>query len=80
MTMVSALRSSAISSSERVRAASSASALGTPLTPATFAVGKSLEYYHHANLPFTADQRNAAYQEAFEHGKLVAGSLVKETS
>jgi hypothetical protein len=45
---------------------------------ATFAIGKGLEYLHHANVPFTSDQHTAAYEAAFERGKAVAESLAKE--
>jgi uncharacterized protein (DUF697 family) len=47
---------------------------------ATFVIGKSLELYHHAHLSYTAGQREEVYQQAFERGKTVAGSLSKEVS
>src|SRR4029077_18402509 len=47
---------------------------------ATFVIGKSLEHYHHAHLSYTAGQREEVYQQAFERGKTVAGSLSKEVS
>jgi hypothetical protein len=47
---------------------------------ATFVIGKSLEYYHHAQLSYTAGQREEVYQQALERGKSVAGSLSKELS
>jgi uncharacterized protein (DUF697 family) len=47
---------------------------------ATFVIGKSLEYYHHAHLSYTAGQREEVYQQALERGKTVAGSLSKELS
>jgi len=45
---------------------------------ATFAIGKGLEYYHHAHVPHTSEQRHRAYEAAFERGKAVAESLAKE--
>jgi len=41
----------------------------------TFAVGKSLEYYHHANRLYTDEQRAEVYRQALERGKDVAQSL-----
>jgi len=41
----------------------------------TFAVGKSLEYYYHANRPYTSEQREEVYRQALERGKDVAASL-----
>ena len=42
---------------------------------ATFAVGKGLEHYHHANVPYTRQQRRSVYQQALERGRAVAGSI-----
>jgi uncharacterized protein (DUF697 family) len=47
---------------------------------ATFVIGKSLEYYHHAQLLYSAGQREEVYQQALERGRSVAGSLSKEHS
>lgn len=44
---------------------------------ATFVIGKGLEHYHHAGVPYTRTQREEAYQHAFERGKEVAQSLSK---
>lgn len=41
----------------------------------TFVAGKSLEYFHHANVPYSEEQRGEAYREALERGKQVAESL-----
>jgi hypothetical protein len=41
----------------------------------TYAVGKSLEYYHHANGHFTEDQRKEVYRRGLERGRDVASSL-----
>jgi len=41
----------------------------------TFAVGKSLEYYYHANRSYTDEERTEVYREALERGRDVAGSL-----
>lgn len=41
----------------------------------TFAVGKSLEYYHHANRLYTDEQRDQAYRQALERGRHVAESV-----
>jgi hypothetical protein len=41
----------------------------------TFAVGKSLEYYYHANRHYTDRERADVYRQALERGKDVAGSL-----
>jgi hypothetical protein len=47
---------------------------------ATFAVGKGLEYYHHAQVPYSAEQREEIYQQALERGTAVAESLRNEVS
>jgi hypothetical protein len=44
----------------------------------TIAVGKSLEYYHHANRHYTPEEREQVYQKALERGKSVAQSLQPE--
>jgi hypothetical protein len=44
----------------------------------TFAIGKGLEYLHHAKVPFTPEQHKIAYEAAFERGKAVAESLAKQ--
>lgn len=41
----------------------------------TFVVGKGLEYFHHARVPFNPEQRRLAYQEGLERGKAVAESI-----
>ena len=41
----------------------------------TFAVGKSLEYYHHANVHYTREESQNVYREGFERGRQVAESL-----
>jgi len=41
----------------------------------TYLVGKSLEYYHHANVSYTPEQREEVYREALERGREVAESL-----
>jgi uncharacterized protein (DUF697 family) len=41
----------------------------------TFAVGKSLEYFHRTNQVYSSDQRNEEYRRALESGKEVAESL-----
>jgi len=46
----------------------------------TFAIGKGLEHLHHANVPYTAEQHNEVYRQAFERGKTVAESLAKQVS
>jgi hypothetical protein len=46
----------------------------------TFVVGKGLERYHRAAVPYTPEEREEAYQQAYEHGKAVAESLSKEVS
>jgi uncharacterized protein (DUF697 family) len=38
----------------------------------TFAIGKGLEYYHHAGVSFTRAQHEAVYQAALERGKAIA--------
>jgi hypothetical protein len=45
----------------------------------TFVVGKGLEHYHHARAPLTKAQREQLYQEAYQQGKLVAESAVRES-
>jgi len=40
----------------------------------TFAVGKGLEYYHHTNRHYTADESQSVYRQAFERGRQVAES------
>ena len=44
----------------------------------TVAVGKGLEYYHHANRHFTPEQRQAVYQEAYTRGRDVAQALTEK--
>ena len=44
----------------------------------TFAIGRGLEYYHHAKVPYTSSQHEEAYREAFERGKAVAESMVNK--
>jgi hypothetical protein len=38
-------------------------------------VGKSLEFYHHANRLYTTDEQADAYREALPRGREVAASL-----
>jgi uncharacterized protein (DUF697 family) len=44
----------------------------------TFLVGKGLEHLHHANRPYTNEERNAVYVEAYEHGRAIAESVKKK--
>jgi uncharacterized protein (DUF697 family) len=44
----------------------------------TFAIGKGLEYTHHANEPFTAAQHRQAYLQAYEEGKSVARTIAEQ--
>ena len=44
----------------------------------TFVVGKGLERYHHARAPLTKAERDELYREAYEQGKAVAESAVKQ--
>ncbi len=41
----------------------------------TFAVGKGLQYYHHAGVQHTAEESEDVYRHAFERGREVAASL-----
>jgi hypothetical protein len=41
----------------------------------TMAVGKGLEYYHHANRHFTSEQGQIAYREGFDRGRQVVPGL-----
>jgi uncharacterized protein (DUF697 family) len=41
----------------------------------TYAIGKGLEYFYHANTPLPREMRKQAYREAFERGKRVAAAL-----
>jgi uncharacterized protein (DUF697 family) len=41
----------------------------------TFVIGKGLEHYHHAGVPYTRAQREEVYQAAFERGKAIAEAL-----
>ncbi|MEQ1946846.1 MAG: hypothetical protein ABL995_06645 [Bryobacteraceae bacterium] len=43
---------------------------------ATYAVGLSMERLYRLGYGFTRVERNAAYEEAFEHGKQIAGMLL----
>ena len=43
---------------------------------ATFAVGLSLERLYRLGYGFTRDERKAVYEEAFQHGKQIAGMLL----
>jgi hypothetical protein len=43
---------------------------------ATFAVGLSLERLYRLGYGFTRDERRAVYEEAFQHGKQIAGMLL----
>ena len=43
---------------------------------ATFAVGLSIERLYRLGYGFTRVERNAAYEEAFEHGKQIANMLL----
>jgi len=43
----------------------------------TYAVGKSLEYYHHGNRHYDKDQRVEVYRRGLERGKDVATSLAE---
>ncbi len=42
----------------------------------TFAVGKSLERLYRLGYGFTRDERRAVYEEAYEHGRQIAGMLL----
>ena len=42
---------------------------------ATYAIGKGLERLYHAGAPYTRDEREEAYQIAFERGKSVAQEM-----
>jgi hypothetical protein len=42
----------------------------------TFAVGKSLERLYRLGYGFTREERRAVYEEAFEHGRQIAGMLL----
>lgn len=46
----------------------------------TFVVGKGLEHYHHARVPLTKSQREQIYEQAYQEGKIIAGSLSSENS
>jgi uncharacterized protein (DUF697 family) len=39
----------------------------------TYAVGKSLEYFHHTRRRYTRDESESIYRQAFERGRQVAG-------
>jgi uncharacterized protein (DUF697 family) len=41
----------------------------------TFAIGKGLEHYHHANRPYTRDEQKAVYREGLEHGRTAAATI-----
>ncbi len=41
----------------------------------TVAVGKGLEYYHHANRSYTRQQRERVYRESLEQGRAIAQSF-----
>jgi hypothetical protein len=43
---------------------------------ATYAVGLSLERLYRLGYGFTRDERKAVYEEAFQHGKQIAGMLL----
>jgi uncharacterized protein (DUF697 family) len=42
----------------------------------TFAVGKSLERLYRLGYGFTREERRAVYEEAYEHGRQIAGMLL----
>ncbi|WP_031496678.1 hypothetical protein [Bryobacter aggregatus] len=42
----------------------------------TFVVGKSLERYYRLGYKYTRGERRAAYEEAFEKGKVIAGGIL----
>ena len=44
---------------------------------ATFAVGLSLERLYRLGYGFTRAERQTAYEEAYEHGKQIAGMLLE---
>jgi len=44
----------------------------------TFLIGKGLEHYHHANVAYTAGEREEVYQEALERGRSVVESVSRE--
>lgn len=46
----------------------------------TYAVGKSLEYYHQGNHHYTADQRKQVYRHGLERGRDVATSLTRRST
>ncbi len=44
----------------------------------TYAVGKGLEYYHHANVNMTVQESENVYRQAFERGREIAASAAGE--